>query len=67
MIIVNGAARDLAPGATVVDVVVLLTGGSEGRGIAVAVNDEVVPRSRWQETALRDGDAVEVLTAVPGG
>ncbi|WP_157930625.1 sulfur carrier protein ThiS [Glycomyces xiaoerkulensis] len=37
-----------------------------GRGTAVAVNGEVVPRSEWDRT-LADGDAVEVLTATQGG
>jgi sulfur carrier protein len=35
--------------------------------VAVAVNGEVVPRSRWTETALADGDSVEVLSAAQGG
>ncbi len=39
---------------------------ASGRGIAVAVNGEVVPRSEWHRP-LRDGDAVEVLTATQGG
>ncbi|WP_127499766.1 sulfur carrier protein ThiS [Actinoplanes solisilvae] len=37
------------------------------RGVAVAVNGEVVPRSTWAATPLTDGDAVEVLTAAQGG
>lgn len=40
--------------------------GSE-KGIAVAVNGEVVPRSTWGERALDDGDRVELLTAAQGG
>jgi sulfur carrier protein len=40
---------------------------ARGRGVAVAVNDEVVPRGSWAEVALGDGDTVEALTAVPGG
>jgi sulfur carrier protein len=38
-----------------------------GPGIAAAVNEAVVPRSRWAATLLRDGDRVEILTAVQGG
>jgi thiamine biosynthesis protein ThiS len=38
-----------------------------GTGIAVAVNGTVVPRDRWATTILRDGDDIEVLTAVQGG
>ena len=37
------------------------------RGVAVAVNGEVVPRSTWEATALAEGDSVEVLTAAQGG
>ena len=37
------------------------------RGVAVAVNGEVVPRSTWSAVPLTDGDAVEVLTAAQGG
>jgi sulfur carrier protein len=41
--------------------------GTGQDGVAVAVNDEVVPRRAWSATALADGDRVEVLTAVQGG
>jgi sulfur carrier protein len=37
------------------------------RGVAVAVNGTVVPRSTWAEVPLADGDVVEVLTAAQGG
>jgi sulfur carrier protein len=40
---------------------------AEWRGIAVALNGEVVPRSAWEVTGLRPGDRVEVLTAAQGG
>jgi len=39
----------------------------ERSGIAVAVNDSVVPRAQWKEYALDDGDEVEVITAMQGG
>ncbi len=51
-----------------VTVEVVVDGLGRGRsGMAVAVNGEVVPRSRWPATELADGDQVEVLTAVQGG
>ncbi len=37
------------------------------RRVAVAVNDEVVPRSRFETVEIRDGDRVEVIQAVGGG
>jgi sulfur carrier protein len=40
---------------------------SEARGVAVAVDAEVVPRAEWETHVVRDGDRVEVLIAVQGG
>ena len=62
---VNGSDRDFDPGATVAAVVDAVC--HEHRGKAVAVNDQVVPRSLWDRTALMPGDRVEVLTAAQGG
>jgi sulfur carrier protein len=63
----NGEPRALPPGSTVADAVAALTGSGPVAGLAVAVNEQVVPRSAWVERALADGDRVEVLTAVQGG
>ena len=63
-VIVNGAARDVDV-VSVEGLVEQLT--SARRGVAVAVNGEVVPRSVWPAARLRDGDRVEVLTAAQGG
>ncbi len=38
-----------------------------GQGVAVAVNDEVVPRGRWESTPMNDGDRVEIIRATQGG
>ncbi len=62
---VNGEPREAPDGATV-DVVVASVTGQPG-GVAAAVNGEVVPRRAWPGAALRDGDRVEVVTAVQGG
>jgi sulfur carrier protein len=40
---------------------------SEGRGVAVAVEGEVVPRGAWARTSLAEGAHVEVVAAVQGG
>ena len=64
---VNGEARELPDGATVATVVELLSAAPAGRGVAVAVGGEVVPRRAWPETELSEGAAVEVVTAVQGG
>jgi sulfur carrier protein len=39
----------------------------EGRGVAVALDGEVVPRRLWDEVSLREGQRVEVVQAVQGG
>ena len=62
---VNGAPRAVEEVLDVAALVALLTVAT--RGVAGAVNGEVVPRSRWEALALRDGDRVEVLTAAQGG
>ena len=68
MITVNGEARHLAPGTTVATLLDELEDLPAGRrGVAVAVDAEVVPRGEWSATELGDGAAVEVLVAIQGG
>jgi sulfur carrier protein len=62
---VNGAARDLSDGTTLAELIEALAGST--RGSAAIVDDEVVPRSQWPHYPLHDGQAVELITAVPGG
>jgi sulfur carrier protein len=62
---VNGAAADLAADATVAMLVAERSGGHDR--VAVALNGDVVPRSRWSATRLSDGDRIEVLAPTAGG
>jgi sulfur carrier protein len=64
-VLVNGETRRVGTGATVEDVLTLL--GAPRRGIAVALNNEVVHRAAWPATQVAEGDRVEVLTAASGG
>ena len=64
---INGTRREFSEGATVASVVAGLPNAPEGRGVAVAVDGEVVPRARWANTELREGANVEVVVAVQGG
>ncbi len=64
---VNGLARELPEGTTVLDVLELLAVAPQARGVAVALDAEVVPRSAWGEQRLLDGAHVEVLVAIQGG
>ena len=64
---VNGERRELADGATVADAVRAAGAPADGRGIAAAVDGEVVPRGAWESTGLGAGQELEVLQAVQGG
>ncbi len=63
----NGEPRDLPAGATL-DLAVRKSGAEpDARGIAAALDGEVVPRSEWPATVLQEDQRVEVLAAVQGG
>ena len=63
---VNGTLRTIdRPLLTVADLVRELA--LEGKRIAVEKNGEIVPRSRYAETAITPGDALEIVGAVGGG
>jgi sulfur carrier protein len=66
-ITVNGQPRCLDPGATVASVVEMLHVAPGARGVAVALDGEVVSRGRWEDTELRDGALVEIVSAIQGG
>ena len=62
---VNGEPRRFDPGTTVATLVDDV--GCGRRGVAVAVNEEVVFRSAWPDTELVPGDRIEILRAAQGG
>lgn len=64
-IVLNGESRETAGEATLAGV--LAEAGVPERGVAVAVDGEVVRRADWPEHRLTEGTRVEVLTAVQGG
>jgi sulfur carrier protein len=66
-VLLNGEERSLEDGANVDDAVRAIRADANGRGLAVAVDGEVVPRSEWASTYLASGQRVEVLQAVQGG
>ncbi len=61
----NGEPRELPDGSTIAQAVAELPAAPAG--VAAAVNGDVAPRGSWAATPLRDGDQVEVVTAVQGG
>ena len=66
-VLLNGTAAELAKGATVQAAVDSLDLPAAGRGVAVAVDAEVVPRAEWDSHELREGARVEILRAIQGG
>jgi sulfur carrier protein len=67
IVTVNGRGEELPGGATVESAVRASGASPEQRGLAVAVDGEVVPRGRWALTPLDEGQRVEVVHAVQGG
>ena len=66
-VLLNGAETELHDGATVEAAVESLELPASGRGVAVAVDAEVIPRTQWGAHELHDGARVEVLRAIQGG
>ncbi|MGA8806048.1 MAG: sulfur carrier protein ThiS [Solirubrobacterales bacterium] len=62
----NGEPTALPDGATVA-AAIEASGAAARRGVAVAVDGEVVPRSEWDATRLHEGEKIEVLAAIQGG
>ena len=63
-LVINAEERELA--ATKLDALVAELGMKADR-VAVELNREIVPRARWSETALHDGDRLEIVHFVGGG
>jgi sulfur carrier protein len=66
-VVLNGSPAELDTGATVQAAVDSLDLPAAGRGVAVAVDAEVVPRTQWETHELTEGARVEVLRAIQGG
>jgi sulfur carrier protein len=67
LVVLNGERRELPEGATVESAVRDAGVAETCRGVAVAVDGEVVPRGEWARTEVREGQRVEVVHAVQGG
>jgi sulfur carrier protein len=63
----NGEASELGRGVSLSEAVAATGAPPDRRGIAVAVDGEVVPRALWDDTELEDGQRIEVVHAVQGG
>ena len=62
---INGESKDFPDGATLAALIEQL--GSKPDRVAVELNLEIVPRDKWKETVLRNGDRLEIVHFVGGG
>ena len=64
---VNGEKKTVSPNLNVHDLLIALEMDPTQAGIAVAVDREVIPKTEWQATELRENSEVEIIRAVQGG
>lgn len=64
---INGTDHEVDDHATIVDLLKVVDLGPDDRGVAVAVDSEVVPRHRWHTTAPTGGARIEIVRAAAGG
>jgi sulfur carrier protein len=62
---INGESRSIAPGASLARLLEDMS--LAGKRVAVERNGEIVPRSRYGDTPLAEGDRLEIVVAVGGG
>ena len=64
---VNGDVQDVEDNLTIANLLVSMDLDPEQKGIAVAINAEVIARSAWPDMRLNDGDRMDIIHAVQGG
>ena len=64
---VNGEEKTVRPNLNVHELLTALEMDPKRSGIAVAVDREVIPKTEWQATELRENSEVEIIRAVQGG
>jgi sulfur carrier protein len=64
---VNGDKKNVGEHTTLSDLLESMDISADATGIAVALNESVVPRQNWRATRLRPSDSIEVIRAVQGG
>lgn len=64
---VNGEDREVLLTLNIYDLLIDLEMNPDQSGVAVAVDREVIPKTKWQAIELREGSEVEIIRAVQGG
>jgi sulfur carrier protein len=63
----NGEEKIIEGSAKLNDFVVSQLQGKEPNGIAVAVNEMVIPKQKWESVLISENDSIEIIHAVQGG
>ncbi len=66
-IIVNGNERDIGEGANLIDLLTQSKLDNDKPGVAVAINNNVISTSEWENIKLKQNDRIEIIRAVQGG
>ncbi len=66
-ILVNGNAHDIEEEQTLEDLLARLEISKEMKGIAVALNSDVIPKKMWADVKVQSSDRIEIIRAVQGG
>lgn len=66
-ITINGTLTEQRERLTLADILVQNGITADLKGVAVALNDEVVMKSKWTHVVLQDGDRIEIVRATQGG
>lgn len=64
---INGEVISVNEQMKLSEFVTLRLNGKEPRGVAVALNEMIIPKSKWNDTLLNENDSVEIVHAVQGG
>ena len=64
---INGEAKEVRLNINIHDLLIVLELNPTQAGIAVAVDREIIPKTKWQATELRENSEVEIIRAVQGG
>ena len=64
---VNGEDREVLLNLNIYDLLIHLDMNPDQSGVAVAVDREVIPKTKWRQIELREGSEVEIIRAVQGG
>jgi sulfur carrier protein len=63
----NGELKDVDENSSLDELIQYYLNGKEPKGIAAALNDNIVPKAKWAATQLNENDLVEIVHAVQGG